>query len=125
MDNTLLLIEDDPFMQDLLSLYLTEAGWQTDVVEDGKRAWAILQTNPKRYQMILLDRDLPGISGLDLLSLIKQHPLLKQIPVILETAEDSYEAVIEGLQAGADYYLAKPIDSTQLLDLIQMAMSND
>lgn len=125
MDKTLLLIEDDPFMQELLALYLSEAGWQADVIENGQQAWEWLQAHPQTYQMILLDRDLPGIHGLELLTRIKQHPKLKYIPVILETAEDAYEAVLEGLQAGADYYLPKPINSTQLLEIIESVFAND
>lgn len=81
------------------------------IVEDGKEALAKLQafadtrTKPK---LILLDLNLPGLSGLDLLKFIRDIPYLKSVPVILFSTSDNPEDVKASIEFGANAYLTKP-----------------
>ena len=109
---TVLIVEDDPLMMDLLTLYLQEANFTCVTVNNAENAWELLnetELNDARLQensfdCVLLDRNLPGMSGMELLKKIKSQPVLMDLPVIIETGEGSDEAILEGLNNGAYYY---------------------
>ena len=78
------------------------------LTSSGDEAWEKLQENPEKYSVVLLDRMMPGLSGLDVLKLMKTDPQLKFTPVIFQTAMESDDDIAEGLAAGAHYYVTKP-----------------
>jgi DNA-binding response OmpR family regulator len=65
---------------------------------------------PPKPDLVLLDVQLPDANGFDVLAKMRQHPFMKAIPVVMLTAEATREAVIRGLQAGADGYVTKPFE---------------
>lgn len=119
-----LIIEDDELIQELLTLYVRQAGFSYQVVASGEEGWTLLEAKPDYYDTVLLDKNLPGIEGLELLKKLKKHPTLCGLPVILETAEGSDDAILEGLKLGAYYYLPKPIDKTRLTSVLKTSVGD-
>jgi DNA-binding response OmpR family regulator len=88
----------------------------------GDQAWELLQRDPDRFHAVLLDRMMPGMDGMEVLQKMKQHPILSQIPVIMQTAATTPQQTLQGLQAGAYYYLEKPFDQGTLLAIVDAAI---
>ena len=111
----ILIIEDDAQLSDVLRLQFEQEGIQADHVANGADAvYYALQTV---YDVIILDRMLPGMDGLSLLKAIRENKI--HTPVILATAVDSVKERIAGLNLGADDYIAKPYDIGELLARIR------
>jgi len=107
--------------------YLTPDGprpFETRTATDGAEALALLQADPEGFDVLLLDLALPGMNGLQVLSHLKDDPRLKHLPVILQTASMSADDVAEGLQAGAYYYLTKPLTG-RLVQAVVRAAAED
>ena len=107
----LLIIEDDQNLADLLSLQLQHEGFETDCIYHG--ADAVFYALQNVYDVIILDRMLPGMDGLTILKLLRENQI--HTPVILATALDSIEERITGLNCGADDYIIKPYDIRELI----------
>lgn len=111
----ILIIEDDPQLLELLALHLEHEGFLTDCVANGTDA--VYYALQPVYDMIILDRMLPGMDGLSILKLIRENHI--HTPVILATAADSVSERIAGLDLGADDYIVKPYDIGELLARIR------
>lgn len=107
----LLIIEDDQNLADVLSLQLQHEGFETDCIYHG--ADAVFYALQNVYDVIILDRMLPGMDGLTILKLLRENQI--HTPVILATALDSIEERITGLNCGADDYIVKPYDIRELI----------
>lgn len=105
-----LVVEDDPLLGDALRVGLGQAGFAVDWVQDGRAAWVALRTEP--FAAVVLDLGLPGLSGLELLRRLRAER--SAVPVLILTARDAIPDRIAGLDAGADDYLAKPVDLGEL-----------
>lgn len=121
MSKQVLLVEDDEIIADFIIDALESVNLQVRYFENGRTAQEHIENHPPDYDLILLDRQLPEVDGLELLRIIKQKPALKQVPVIMETAIDDKDSINQGLSAGALYYLTKPLDRNTLLTLVQSA----
>ena len=119
-----LVVEDDNLMADLLSLYLKEANFKCTCISSAEEAWKLLSQHDHGFNGILLDRNLPGMSGVELLKKIKSTKNLMDLPVIMETAEESDEAILEGLNNGAYYYLTKPVEQERLLSTLKASIGD-
>mgnify|MGYP003373300905 FL=1 len=106
-----LIIEDDQNLADVLSLQLQHEGFETDCIYHG--ADAVFYALQNVYDVIILDRMLPGMDGLTILKLLRENQI--HTPVILATALDSIEERITGLNCGADDYIVKPYDIRELI----------
>ena len=106
-----LIIEDDQNLADVLSLQLQHEGFETDCIYHG--ADAVFYALQNVYDVIILDRMLPGMNGLTILKLLRENQI--HTPVILATALDSIEERITGLNCGADDYIIKPYDIRELI----------
>ncbi len=118
MSGLVLLVEDDRAIRVLLQKWLVDSGYVVEALETGEDCLQTLgQTLP---DAILLDVNLPGVSGLDVLEAIKdsQHFL----PVIMMTSESGVETVVSAMQLGAYDYLVKPLDRTKLLTTLKNAV---
>ena len=120
--NRILVVDDEPLNLEIISDYLDDTGYQLITANDGTQAWSILEKSQENIDLVLLDRMMPGLDGLQVLSMMKEHPVLKHIPVILQTALIKKQDVIEGIQAGAFYYLTKPFEQELLLSVIKTAL---
>jgi len=113
----ILLVEDDKMIADAIILSLKDADYAVDGVSDGKSALTAISC--QSYDLILLDLTLPKIDGLAVLkTLRKTH----ETPVIIITARDTLDERIIGLDYGADDYLLKPFDLSELLARIRAVL---
>lgn len=119
-----LLVDDNLLERRLLSVHLQRAGYDPRMARDGAEAWEVLEADPSFFDVVVLDRNMPRMSGLELLEKMKGHPRLRMIPVILQTAAIAREEMLEGIRAGASYYLTKPVDPEMLLEVVRTA-AND
>ena len=103
----LLVVDDNPQNRDLLIRRLTGSGYQVEVAEDG--AEALEKINQAHYDLVLLDQVMPGMSGLDLLRLLRATHSPSDLPVIMVSAVDNSEAIVDAFDLGANDYVVKPI----------------
>ena len=106
----ILIVEDDRKIAQLESDYLESNGYETKIIEDGKKALSELKTN--HYDLILLDLMLPGCSGYDICRKIRDEI---DIPILMVTARTEGVDVIRGLGLGADDYITKPFSPSELV----------
>jgi diguanylate cyclase (GGDEF)-like protein len=108
-----LIADDDAMTRKILQSWLEEWGYHVTVVEDGAKAWSILQTEYPP-ELLILDWVMPEIDGMELCHRIRgsQHSFYQYI--LLVTANEEEHDVVRGLEAGADDYLAKPLDKNEL-----------
>ena len=106
----LLLIEDDISLCNALMIHLRSEGYETDVCHNGTDGLSYALQNT--YDVIILDRMLPELDGLPLLSAIRRKNIFT--PVIIATAMDSLQEKINGLDCGADDYITKPFSMEEL-----------
>lgn len=117
----ILIVDDTRLDQQLLAAHLAPHGYTLDFANDGVEAMALLEAKPLRYHVVLLDRSMPRMSGLEVLASIKRNPRLRMLPVILQTALADPDAMREGIRAGAYYYLTKPYDPETLVAVVATA----
>jgi PAS domain S-box-containing protein len=108
-----LLADDNADLRDYVGRLLQKRGYTVDSVANGRAALAAVRAN--RPDLLLTDVMMPELDGFGLLAAIRADPLLADIPVIMLSARAGEEAQVEGLQAGADDYLAKPFSARELL----------
>jgi two-component system phosphate regulon response regulator PhoB len=116
----ILIIEDDPDIQELLSHTLSKEGWELLPVKTGEEGLKILKT--KNVNCILLDIMLPGIDGLKVIKKIKDIEQCRNIPVIMTTAKGEESDIITGLELGADDYVVKPYSPKVLIARIRAGL---
>jgi diguanylate cyclase (GGDEF)-like protein len=114
---TILVADDNPVIVKLLRTLLTRAGYQVAEVNSGEKALESMPT--VQPDLILLDIDMPGISGLDTCRTIKDNPLTADVPVLFVTACTDRKDIIAGFSAGAQDYILKPFTKTELLARVQ------
>jgi len=102
----ILIIEDDPEIQEMLKFAFVREGWQITMVSTGEEGLKILQN--KEADCVILDIMLPGMDGLKTLKKIRENKNLQILPVILCTARGEEADIIAGLELGADDYVVKP-----------------
>jgi CheY-like chemotaxis protein len=127
MDSAVILVVDDePLNLDIIEEYLTGKGqpYIVETASDGVEAMEKLEADPNKYDVILLDRMMPRMSGMEVLEKLSAHSELKYIPVILQTAKVSKDDILEGLKAGAYYYLTKPFTSAILHSIVKTAVKD-
>lgn len=118
----LLLVDDETVNLALLAGLLDEAGYLTECVSSGEQAWSMLQNSKNKFQAVLLDRCMPDIDGVEILKRLKKDPVLKFLPVIMQTAKNQDDDILEGLEAGAHYYITKPFEHSLLLAVVNSAI---
>jgi CheY-like chemotaxis protein len=111
------LVEDDPDLAKLLKTYLKLEAIDTIAAMNRAEVAAAFR-RPSAPDLVLLDVQLPDLDGFDILGRIRQHPLLKTVPVIMLTAEATRGAVLKGIHGGADGYVTKPFQ----IDVVMKAV---
>jgi CheY-like chemotaxis protein len=117
----ILVVDDEEFNLDILDEYLKDASFETVLAKNGLEAIAKLEENMP-IDAIILDRMMPILDGMGVLSTIKSIEKYKHIPVIMQTAAGTQEQIVEGIQAGVFYYLTKPYEKTTLLTILNSAL---
>lgn len=113
----ILIVEDDPGIVDFVELELKHEGFETVVAKTGREG--LEKVEQEKPDMVLLDIMLPEMNGLEVLRRIRKD---SNIPVILETARGETLDKINGLNSGADDYIAKPFDIEELLARINAVL---
>jgi two-component system response regulator RegX3 len=117
MKNKILIIEDVPEMSELINMYMTNGGFDTQVCESAEDAQKLLE-GTYLPDLVLLDLNLPGMSGLDFLKHFREN-YKATIPVIIVSARDADEDIIAGLGLGADEFVTKPFSPKVLVARVQ------
>ena len=108
----ILIVDDNPDSLEILRARLESWGYRTQTAADGEEALNKIEAQPP--DLILLDIMMPRVDGMEVARRVKNNPQLPFIPIIMETALDTTEAKVEGLDSGADDYITKPIDFAEL-----------
>jgi len=104
----ILVVDDDPANRDLLARRLTRSGYASTLVESGEAALDLLAE--RRFDLVLLDLMMPGMSGLETLEHLKASPRLRTIPVIMLSAADDLNTMVNCILQGAEDYVFKPFN---------------
>ena len=117
---TILLVEDEHDIQDLLRFHLEREHFVVEAADTGEKALQFLKS--RRPSLILLDLMLPGINGLDVCRQIKAQPDTQDIPIVMLTAKDSEADIVAGLEMGAADYICKPFSPRVLMARIRAVL---
>ena len=101
-----LIIEDDASVCELLFSSLTKSGYRVSATQSGEAALTVIEEDPP--DLVVLDLNLPGMSGLDVCRLMRQDPWMSKIPVLMLTGKSEEDDIVAGLEVGADDYVTKP-----------------
>ena len=112
---SILVIDDEPAIRDMLQIALDAAGFKVVLAEDAKQAYPIIIDTPP--DLILLDWMMPGTSGIELLRRLRRDEI--NVPVIMLTAKVEEASKISGLDSGADDYIAKPFSPRELVSRVK------
>ena len=118
---TILIVDDDPDLQKLVGTYLKLEGFITRAAFKRDDILIALRRQPAP-DLILLDVQLADANGFDILARMRLHPVLKSMLVIMLTAEATREAVLKGLQAGADGYITKPFEVDSVVAAVKAVL---
>jgi two-component system phosphate regulon response regulator PhoB len=116
----ILIVEDDPDIQELLHFNLEKAGYQTFRAENGEEG--LLLARKQTPDLIILDLLLPEMDGLEVCRRIRRDPTLQHLPIIMVTAKGEEMDRVVGLELGADDYVVKPFSIRELILRIQKVL---
>jgi len=105
-----MVVDDDQDLAEMLSIVLTGAGMEVDLVNRGDLVMDLFNTNPP--DLVLLDVMLPGIDGIEVCKIIREKSM---VPIVMLTAKGDTQDVVLGLEAGADDYMVKPFKPQELV----------
>lgn len=116
----ILIIEDDPDIQDMLSWAMQKEGWRLIMASSGEEGFGLLKQ--EATACIILDIMLPGMDGFKVLKKLKMDARFRSIPVIMTTARGEEADIVVGLELGADDYVVKPYSPKVLIARIRAAL---
>jgi two-component system NtrC family sensor kinase len=111
--STILIVDDEPSARDTLEAPLSREGYDLGFASSGPEA--LTKAADLTPDLILLDTMMPDMDGFEVCRRLRDDPLLAQIPVIMVTAPDDHDSRLQGIEAGADDFVSKPIDKAELL----------
>jgi adenylate cyclase len=116
-----LVVDDNEMNRDMLSRRLSGRGYTVSSAEDGYQALDMIEK--QRFDTVILDVMMPGITGLDVLKKIRETRSMSDLPVIMATARDASEDIVHALQLGANDYVTKPLDFNVVLARLQTQLA--
>jgi len=116
-ENQIVVVEDEPSVGEVVSLYLRRAGYAVSVIRDGKSALEALERQVP--MLVILDLMLPGADGWEIIRRLREH---SDVPVILLTARKEETDRIAGLEMGADDYVVKPFSPQELVSRVRAVL---
>ena len=119
----ILLVDDDPRLLHVVSMYLTIEGYDVDTAGDGEEALRLIAT--QRPDVVILDVMMPGMDGLEACRRIKSDQTTRTIPVLMFTALSREEDVEQGRAAGADRFINKPFSLIGLGSVIRSFLGGE
>jgi two-component system, OmpR family, response regulator RegX3 len=113
----LLIVDDEPALVDAVSYALRKEGFETDAVGDGEAALDAARNGS--YDLVLLDLNLPGLSGVEVCRRLRAE---SRVPIIMLTARDAELDLVLGLEVGADDYVTKPFSMAELVGRVRATL---
>jgi two-component system phosphate regulon response regulator PhoB len=119
-DSTILIVDDEPSIREMIAVALDAAGFSTLTAEDSHGA--MVHIVDQRPDLVLLDWMLPGGSGIELARRLKKDENTEEIPIIMLTARTSEDNKVQGLDVGVDDYITKPFSPRELVARIKAVL---
>ena len=120
MNKSILIVEDDPSLAELVRYNLTKEGFAAVVVEDGEAA--VVAVEEEDPSLVILDWMLPNLSGIEVCRQLRRKPENKNLPIIMLTARGEEADRIRGLDSGADDYVVKPFSPSELIARVRAVL---
>lgn len=119
----ILIADDDPVMRHLLTSIVRKEGYHTVVVDDGREAYRILQSDAD-FRAGIFDMMMPHLEGLDIIRYMRTEKRLQRIPVMMISAERDLQLMAKSFVAGATVFLTKPFTTTQFQSTLRVLLAN-
>lgn len=117
----ILIVDDVDSIQQLIREVLLDQGHEFDLAADGAQALKIL--NAKKVDLAIIDRNLPVMSGIEIVQLIRKNPKMRDVKILMCTGSVVAKDVEEALAAGADDYIGKPLNFATLISKVDKALA--
>ena len=117
---TVIVVDDHPDITDFVKIALEAQGHSVICAHSGPELFR--QLEGVKPDVIFLDIMMPKMDGFEVLKRLRENPSTSDIPVILLTAKSQYEDILTGYKEGADYYIPKPFNTTQLLTAMDLVL---
>lgn len=119
-----LVVDDDHDMLSVIRKILQSESYHVETADNASIAWEKLTQPESTYDFVILDRIMPGLSGLELLKKIKADRRLRSIPIIMQSGASAPKDIAEGIEAGVFYYLTKPFTPKALLAIARSVVAD-
>ena len=124
MNETILITDDEPDIVSLTEKFLRIGQFNTITCNNGKEALKILEDSYSEISLVLLDVMMPGVSGTEVLEIIKAKKDYEHIKVVLFTVKSFREDIEQGKMLGADGYITKPFSGNDLLEYVKKILGH-
>lgn len=121
MSKHILVVDDDRVLRSLLQALLESEGYAVDTASDGQLAWEKLTQQPGTYEAVLLDLEMPRMTGLQLIQALWQAEAVRAYPLLVMSADS--EALQQAVRMGVSDVLEKPFDLDRLLALVATSLN--
>ena len=118
----ILVVDDDPTMQMILQGMVEKAGYKVTIAENGEKALQFLDVAGDNISVVLLDRNLPDMDGMDVVKVVHDNEALSGIPIIMQSGSTDLDRIREAIEGGVYYYLSKPFSLEALQNVLSMAL---
>lgn len=118
----ILLVDDDPYMMDILTAILTSEGYEIEPAGDGEEA--LQKIADVKPDVIVTDVMLPKLDGWKLCKKVKENPETKMIPILIMTAKGEQMSELMSYESGADAYISKPFQNKDLVNSIKQLLGS-
>ena len=119
----ILIADDDPVMRHLLTSIVRKEGYDAVVVDDGREAYRILQSDAD-FRAGIFDMMMPHLEGLDIIRYMRTEKRLRRIPVLMISAERDLQLMAKSFVAGATVFLTKPFNTDQFRSTLRILLAN-
>ncbi|RKY71340.1 MAG: hypothetical protein DRP97_02220 [Candidatus Latescibacterota bacterium] len=116
----ILIVDDDPTLLDMVRTFLTDEGYKTSTCKNGAEALERIASGG--LDLVILDLKLPDVDGYEICKKVRQHPDTENLPIIMLTGYTTVEDKIRGIEGGADDYITKPFNLSELKARIEMVL---
>lgn len=122
MKPVVLIVDDEDYIREMLNLMLQLHGYQVEEAENGKDALNVIQTS--KPDVIILDVMMPNMDGITLCKNLRQEPETANLPIIMLSGKTHLGAEREGMRAGANFYMFKPMKTEELIRNIRTVLED-
>ena len=119
----ILIADDDPVIRHLVTSIVRKEGYDTVVVDDGREAYRVLQSDAD-FRAGIFDMVMPHLEGLDIIRYMRTEKRLQRIPVMMISAERDFQLISKSFVAGATVFLTKPFNIAQFQSTLRVLLAN-